>query len=86
MTDPGGRYANQPIRKLSLKGSFHGRTQRPSQFSDSTRPTYCKHLATFRDSDKLITVEPNDIEQLRQVLQLGRIRTASSSRPSSSSR
>jgi acetylornithine/succinyldiaminopimelate/putrescine aminotransferase len=67
MTDPGGRYANQPIRKLSLKGSFHGRTQRPSQFSDSTRQNYCKHLATFRDSDKLITVEPNDLEQLRQV-------------------
>jgi acetylornithine/succinyldiaminopimelate/putrescine aminotransferase len=67
MTDPGGRYANQPIRKLSLKGSFHGRTQRPSQFSDSTRKNYCKHLATFRDSDNLITVEPNDIEQLRQV-------------------
>ena len=67
MTDPGGRYANQPIRKLSLKGSFHGRTQRPSQFSDSTRKNYCKYLATFRDSDKLITVEPNDIEQLRQV-------------------
>jgi acetylornithine/succinyldiaminopimelate/putrescine aminotransferase len=67
MTDPGGRYANQPIRKLSLKGSFHGRTQRPAQFSDSTRKNYCKHLATFRDSDKLITVEPNDLEQLRQV-------------------
>jgi len=67
MTDPGGRYANQPIRKLSLKGSFHGRTQRPSQFSDSSRQNYCKHLATFRDSDKLITVEPNDIEQLQQV-------------------
>ena len=67
MTDPGGRYAHQPIRKLSLKGSFHGRTQRPSQFSDSTRQNYCRHLATFRDSDKLITVEPNDVEQLRQV-------------------
>jgi acetylornithine/succinyldiaminopimelate/putrescine aminotransferase len=67
MTDPGGRYANQPIRKLSLKGGFHGRTQRPAQFSDSTRANYCKHLATFRDSDKLITVEPNDVEQLRQV-------------------
>jgi acetylornithine/succinyldiaminopimelate/putrescine aminotransferase len=67
MTDPGGRYANQPIRKLSLKGGFHGRTQRPAQFSDSTRPNYCRHLATFRDSDKLITVEPNDVEQLRQV-------------------
>jgi len=67
MTDPGGRYANQPIRKLSLRGGFHGRTQRPSQFSDSTRKNYCKHLATFRDADNLITVEPNDIEQLRQV-------------------
>jgi len=67
MTDPGGRYANQPIRKLSLRGGFHGRTQRPSQFSDSTRQNYCKHLATFRDADNLITVEPNDIEQLRQV-------------------
>jgi len=67
MTDPGGRYANQPIRKLSLRGGFHGRTQRPSQFSDSTRQNYCRHLATFRDADNLITVEPNDIEQLRQV-------------------
>jgi len=67
MTDPGGRYANQPIRKLSLKHGFHGRTQRPAQFSDSTRANYCKYLATFRDSDRLITVEPNDVEQLRQV-------------------
>jgi acetylornithine/succinyldiaminopimelate/putrescine aminotransferase len=67
MTDPGGRYANKPTRILSLKGSFHGRTQRPAQFSDSTRQTYCKHLRSFRDNDNLITVEPNDIEQLRQV-------------------
>jgi acetylornithine/succinyldiaminopimelate/putrescine aminotransferase len=67
MTDPGGRYAHRPISKLSLKGGFHGRTQRPSQFSDSTRKKYCAHLASFRDSDNLITVEPNDIEQLRQV-------------------
>ena len=67
MTDPGGRYANQETRILSLKGSFHGRTQRPAQFSDSTRQNYCKHMASFRDQDKLITVEPNDIEQLKQV-------------------
>ena len=67
MTDPGGRYSNKPIRLLSLSGGFHGRTDRPAQFSDSTRKTYCKHLATFRDRDKLITVEPNDVEQLRQV-------------------
>jgi len=67
MTDPGGRYANKATRILSLKGSFHGRTQRPAQFSDSTRQNYCKHMASFRDHDDLITVEPNDIEQLKQV-------------------
>jgi acetylornithine/succinyldiaminopimelate/putrescine aminotransferase len=67
MTDPGGRYANKPIRLLSLKGGFHGRTQRPAQFSDSTRQNYCKYMASFRDHDKLITVEPNDIGQLKQV-------------------
>jgi len=67
MTDPGGRYANKPRRLLSLRGSFHGRTQRPAQFSDSTRKNYCRHLASFRDHDDLITVEPNDVEQLKQV-------------------
>jgi acetylornithine/succinyldiaminopimelate/putrescine aminotransferase len=67
MTDPGGRYAHRPIRLLSLRGGFHGRTDRPAQFSDSTRKNYSKHLATFRDRDRLITVEPNDVEQLRQV-------------------
>jgi acetylornithine/succinyldiaminopimelate/putrescine aminotransferase len=67
MTDPGGRYAGKPIKILSLKGGFHGRTDRPGQFSDSTRRAYREHLATFRDRDRLITVEPNDIHQLRQV-------------------
>lgn len=67
MTDPRGRYAHKTIRILSLKGGFHGRTDRPAQFSDSTRATYCKHMASFRDRDNLITVEPNDVEQLEQV-------------------
>jgi len=67
MTDPGGRYANRKTRILSLKDGFHGRTQRPAQFSDSTRLNYCKHMASFRDHDDLITVEPNDVEQLKQV-------------------
>jgi acetylornithine/succinyldiaminopimelate/putrescine aminotransferase len=67
LTDPGGRYANKTSRILSLKDSFHGRTHRPAQFSDSTRENYSKHLASFRDNDNLITVEPNDIEQLKQV-------------------
>jgi acetylornithine/succinyldiaminopimelate/putrescine aminotransferase len=36
-------------------------------FSDSSRKNYSRHLASFRDSDNLITVEPNNIEQLKQV-------------------
>ncbi len=67
MTDPGGEHANQPIRILGLKGAFHGRTDRPARFSDSTRKNYCRHLASFRDQDSLITVEPNNLEQLQQV-------------------
>lgn len=67
MTDPGGRHANKKIRILSLKHAFHGRTDRPARFSDSTRASYCKHLASFRDYDNLLTVEPNDIDQLEQV-------------------
>ncbi len=67
MTDPGGRYANHPIKRVGLTGAFHGRTDRPARFSDSTRETYSRHLASFRDNDSLITVEPNNIQQLRQV-------------------
>ena len=67
MTDPGGRHASKPVRILSLKGSFHGRTDRPARFSDSTRPACCKYLASFRDYDNLLTVEPNNINQLEQV-------------------
>lgn len=66
-TDPGGDHAGKPIRILGLKSAFHGRTDRPARFSDSTRATYCKYLASFRDHDNLLTVEPNNIEQLEQV-------------------
>lgn len=69
MTDPGGKHANKPIWILGMKGAFHGRTDRPARFSDSTRETYCKHLASFRDQDNLLTVEPNNIDQLEQVFE-----------------
>ncbi|MEJ2534850.1 MAG: aminotransferase class III-fold pyridoxal phosphate-dependent enzyme [Gammaproteobacteria bacterium] len=71
-TDPGGENAHQPIRALALAGSFHGRTDRPARFSDSTRATYAKHLASYRDRDNLITVAPNDLEQLAQVFDWSR--------------
>ena len=64
MTDPGGRHAGKPIRSASLRGSFHGRTDRPARFSDSSRANYCQHLATFREMAPLLTVEPNDIASL----------------------
>ena len=67
MTDPGGRYENRKVRGLTLKGSFHGRTERPARFSDSSRGNYEKYLASFRDRDYLMTVEPNDVAALEAV-------------------
>jgi acetylornithine/succinyldiaminopimelate/putrescine aminotransferase len=67
MTDEGGRYAGQTVKKVSLTGGFHGRTGRPAQFSDSTRKSYTTYLATFRGAEDLLTVEPNDVDGLRAV-------------------
>jgi acetylornithine/succinyldiaminopimelate/putrescine aminotransferase len=66
LTDEGGPRAGQRVKKLSLAGGFHGRTGRPAQFSDSTRSAYERHLATFRDREDLITVEPNDVAALER--------------------
>lgn len=65
-TDPGGAHAGREIHYLALAGAFHGRTERPGRFSDSSRANYLKHLASFRDRDNLLTVEPNNIAQLEQ--------------------
>ena len=67
LTDPGGRHEGRQIRGLTLRGSFHGRTSRPARLSDSTRANYEKHLATFRESEYLLTVKPNDVESLEAV-------------------
>jgi acetylornithine/succinyldiaminopimelate/putrescine aminotransferase len=67
MTDPGGRYDGRPIRSASMSGSFHGRTDRPARYSDSTLRKYRRHLASFRDEDDLLTVEPNNTESLEVV-------------------
>ncbi len=67
MTDPGGRHEGKRIRQLSLKGGFHGRTDRPAQYSDSSIGNYTKHLASFRDRDGLLTVEPNNVEDLKRI-------------------
>lgn len=67
LTDPGARYEGRSIRGLTLRGSFHGRTDRPARFSDSTLKNYRKHLASFQDLDDLLTVQPNNIAELEAV-------------------
>jgi len=65
MTAPGGRHAGKQIKIMSLKGAFHGRTDRPAQYSDSSLPGYKKNCASFADRDNLITIPINDIEALK---------------------
>lgn len=67
LTDPGTRYDGCKVRGLTLQGSFHGRTDRPARFSDSCARQYQKYLATYRDSDYLLTVEPNNIEAMESI-------------------
>lgn len=66
-TDPGARHAGHVVKRVVVKGSFHGRTERPALYSDSSRKTYLQHLASYRDEDSVITVEPYDAPALKQV-------------------
>ncbi|MCM2336864.1 MAG: aminotransferase class III-fold pyridoxal phosphate-dependent enzyme [Pseudomonas sp.] len=67
MTDPGAPHAGRKIKRIAVKGSFHGRTELPALYSDSSRKTYQQHLASYAyHGDQLITVEPYDIAQLRK--------------------
>jgi acetylornithine/succinyldiaminopimelate/putrescine aminotransferase len=68
LTKEGGRYHGRRILFLGLKGGFHGRTCRPAQASDSSRGKY-QVMASFRDNKNLITVEPNNIEELKEVFE-----------------
>ncbi len=70
LTDPGARYEGREVRVLALDGAFHGRTDRPARFSDSSMGAYTKHLASFRDNTDLLTVPPNDVEALEDVFAL----------------
>jgi len=67
MTDAGGRYAGRTIKRVAVKGAFHGRTDKPALYSDSSRRTYQQHLASYRHEDTLLTVAPYDIAQLEAV-------------------
>ncbi len=65
LTDKGGAKQGKKLKIMSLKGAFHGRTDRPAQYSDSSLKTYRKRLASFRNRDNLITVPINDMDALK---------------------
>ncbi len=65
LTGPGGRHEGKQIKFLAVEGGFHGRTDRPAQASPSSRGSYQRHLASFRELDNLVTVPSNDVEALR---------------------
>ena len=52
---------------VTLKKSFHGRTDKPAQVSSSSLPFYKKHLASFAERGNLITVEINNTACLTEV-------------------
>lgn len=66
MTETGARHAGREIKRLAVKGAFHGRTERPALYSNSSRKAYDQHLASYRGEQSVLTIEPYDVEQLRQ--------------------
>ncbi len=68
MTEPGAIHAGRTIKRLAVRGGFHGRTELPAMYSDSTRKTYRKYLASYQSPEAdLLTVEPYSVDQLKQV-------------------
>ncbi len=67
MTDPGAPHAGRTVKRLAVKGAFHGRTELPAQYSDSSRKTYTQHLASYQhDAAHLLTVAAYDVAQLQR--------------------
>ncbi|MBD8635312.1 aminotransferase class III-fold pyridoxal phosphate-dependent enzyme [Stenotrophomonas sp. CFBP 13725] len=66
-TDPGAPHAGATVKRLVIKGSFHGRTDRPALYSDSSRRTYQQYLASYRSEDSVIAIAPYDEAALRAV-------------------
>ena len=66
MTDAGARHAGREIKRLAVKGAFHGRTDRPALYSDSSRKVYQQNLASYRNERSVLTVEAYDVAGLRK--------------------
>jgi acetylornithine/succinyldiaminopimelate/putrescine aminotransferase len=70
MTDPGAPHAGWRVKRIAVKGAFHGRTELPVMYSDSSRKTYAQHLASHKLHDhQLITIEPYDVAALRRAFE-----------------
>jgi acetylornithine/succinyldiaminopimelate/putrescine aminotransferase len=66
-TDPGGRHAGKRVKRIAMKGAFHGRTELPCLYSDSSKKAYAENLASWKHHEnQLITIEPYSIEGLKQ--------------------
>ena len=72
MTDPDGRYPGATIKRIVVKGSFHGRTDRPALYSNSSRKGYIANLASYRGEDSVIAIEPYDVQALQQAFESAR--------------
>jgi acetylornithine/succinyldiaminopimelate/putrescine aminotransferase len=66
MTDAGAKYAGREIKRIAIKGAFHGRTARPALYSNSTRKAYESTLASFRGEHSVVVIEPYDVAALRR--------------------
>ena len=66
MTDEGGRHAGRTVKRLVVKGGFHGRTEAPGLYSNSTRKTYEGALASYRNEDSVLVIAPYDVDALKQ--------------------
>ncbi len=67
MTDPGAAHAGRTVKRIAVKGAFHGRTELPALYSDSSRKTYAQHLGSYQHHEaQLITIEPYSVAQLEQ--------------------
>jgi len=53
---------------IVLKGSFHGRTMKAAQLSNSCNNTYNKYLNSFRDNIPVHTVEVNNEQDLNDTI------------------
>lgn len=66
-TDPGGRHAGKRVKRIAVRGAFHGRTELPALYSDSSRKAYAAHLASHKHHEQqLITIPPYDSAALRE--------------------